>query len=121
MNVALDQVRLLVLVDELGLEVADHVLPAKSVELLVVHRWLSSQATQCWASLCSSCLTSVGSGVAKTVSDSWMSALRNALVISTLGQVVSCAVAKLDISLSKGARFVAVVECSLPKLQSFHK
>ena len=55
--------------------------------------------------------TKIGGGLAKTVSSSWISALSNAVVMSTLDVVVSCANAKLNLILSKGvSRFVVVVE-----------
>ena len=58
-----------------------------------------------------SILTKIGGGVTRTVSSSWMSALRNALVMSMLDQVVSGEHVRLGINRKSGAsRVVVVVE-----------
>ena len=60
-----------------------------------------------------SIFTRIGGGVMRTVSSSWMSALRKALVISTLDHVVSLEHARLSINRKSGAsKLVVVVECS---------
>ena len=63
--------------------------------------------------LTTSIFTKIGGGVTRTASSSWMSALRKALVMSTLDHVVSGALAKLSINRKTGAyRLVVVVERS---------
>ena len=54
-------------------------------------------------------------GVTRTVSSSWMSALRKALVMPMLDHVVSGELDRLSINRSHGAsRFAVAVECSSP-------
>ena len=66
-----------------------------------------------------SILTKIGGGVTRTASSSWMSALRKALVMSTLDHVVSGAVSKLSINRKSGASRLVVVECSPRALVDF--
>ena len=57
--------------------------------------------------------TKIGGGVARTVSFSWISAFRKALVMSMLDHVASGELDRLSINRKSGAsRFVVAVECS---------